>query len=274
MAEIRSIAFIGYGEVGKLFAKELIERSGVAIAAYDLKLDDPATAAPLLAAAEASGVRLARDAADAADGADVVISAVTADQALTVADDARTWLKPGQILFDVNSASPTTKTRAAAALASLGLDYVEGAVMAPVKGPGITVDILTGGPRAAELTDGLNSLGMRLRAVSDTIGRASATKLCRSIMIKGIEALIIDSAAACREWGVSEDVFASLDKSFQKAVWADLAVTMDGRVAEHGVRRAAEMREAATMLADMGRDDGLALAVADAHERRAKAAKS
>lgn len=274
MAEIRSIAFIGYGEVGKLFAKELRARSGVAISAYDLKLDDPVTAAPLVAAAASAGVRLARDAADAAAGADVVISAVTADQALVVAEDASRWLKPGQILFDVNSASPSTKTRAAAGLAALGLDYVEGAVMAPVKGPGITVDILTGGPRAAEITDGLNALGMKLRAVSETIGRASATKLCRSIMIKGIEALIIESAAACREWGVAEDVFASLDKSFQKAVWADLAVTMDGRVAEHGVRRAAEMREAAAMLADMGRVPDLALAVADAHERRATAAKS
>lgn len=270
MTAIASIAFIGYGEVGRLFAAQLRERSGVAISAYDLKLDDPTTAEPLITAAREAGVRLGRDAADAAAGADVVISAVTADRALSVADDARRWLQPGQIFFDVNSASPSTKTRAAAALTDAGLDYVEGAVMAPVMGPGIRVSILTGGARSVELTEGLNALGMNMRSVADTIGRASATKLCRSIMIKGIEALIIESAAACRHWGVADDVFASLDATFKGADWAELARLMDGRVAKHGIRRAAEMREAGEMLTDMGRVPDLALAVADAHDRRAR----
>jgi len=270
VAKIEKIAFIGYGEVGRLFAAELRAGSSVAVAAYDLKLDRPDEAAPLREAASAAGVRLGRDAADAASGADVVISAVTADRAEAVARDAVNWLKPGQIFFDVNSASPSTKTRAAAALAEGGLDYVEGAVMAPVIGPGIRVSILTGGTRASELTEALNALGMNLRAVSDTIGRASATKLCRSIMIKGIEALIIDSAAASAHWGVADDVFASLDATFKGADWAELARLMDGRVAKHGVRRAAEMREAGEMLADMGRDPELARAVAASHERRAK----
>jgi 3-hydroxyisobutyrate dehydrogenase-like beta-hydroxyacid dehydrogenase len=274
VAKIEKIAFIGYGEVGRLFAAELRAGASVAVAAYDLKLDRPDEAAPFRDAASAAGVRLARDAADAAGGADVVLSAVTADHAEAVARDAVNWLKPGQIFFDVNSASPSTKTRAAAALAEAGLDYVEGAVMAPVIGPGIRVSILAGGARAAELTEGLNALGMNLRAVADSIGRASATKLCRSIMIKGIEALIIDSAAACDHWGVADDVFASLDATFKGADWAELARLMDGRVAKHGVRRAAEMREAGEMLADMGRDPELARAVAASHERRATTTKS
>jgi 3-hydroxyisobutyrate dehydrogenase-like beta-hydroxyacid dehydrogenase len=269
MSQTGKLAFIGYGEVGQLFSRQLRERAGVTIAAYDIKLEQAELAAPLIEAARANGVVLASSAAAAAAGADIIISAVTADAAEQVAREAAAYLKPGQVLFDINSASPSTKARAARALADKGLDYVEGAVMAPVVEPGIKVSILTGGARAAGLSETLNALGMNLRCVSDQIGRASATKLCRSIMIKGIEALIIDSANACAKWGVADDVFASLNASFQQADWAELAATMDSRVGKHGARRAAEMREAAAMLADMGRDPGLALAVADSHARRA-----
>jgi 3-hydroxyisobutyrate dehydrogenase-like beta-hydroxyacid dehydrogenase len=264
-----TIAFIGYGEVGQLFSQQLRRANALTIKAYDIKLDKPASAEPLKAAAAKASVVLAGSAAQASAEAGIVISAVTADAAEQVARESAAYLKPGQIFFDINSASPSTKTRSAQALAESGLDYVEGAVMAPVVEPGIKVEILTGGPRAAELSEKLNALGMNMRAVAENVGRASATKLCRSIMIKGIEALIIDSANACAHWGVSEDVFASLNKSFQGVDWADLAGKMDARVARHGVRRAAEMREAAAMLADMGRDPCLALAVADRHAFRA-----
>lgn len=267
-----ALAFIGYGEVGQLFARQLLARPGVVITAYDVKLDDAARAAPLREAAARDGVRLAADATDAARGADLVLSAVTADQAEAVARDALRWLQPAQILFDVNSASPATKARAAEMLAGAGLSYVEGAIMAPVAGPGIGVSILAGGARAREVETALNAIGMNIRSVSHRIGRASATKLCRSIMIKGIEALIIDSARASAHWGVADDVFASLDASFPGTDWAQLAQTMDLRVARHGVRRAAEMREAAAMLAEMGLDGTLTQAVAAAHERRAREA--
>lgn len=269
MFTIGHCAFIGFGEVGQLFSKQLREQNAIRITAFDIKLADSETAGPLIAAAAATGVELLPSAAEAASGADIVISAVTADAAEQVATEAGAYLNSGQIFFDINSASPSTKTRAAQGLEARGLDFVEGAVMAPVVGPGIRVEILSGGRRAAETTEVLNALGMNLRAVSDRIGRASATKLCRSIMIKGIEALIIDSARACKHWGVCTDVFASLNLSFHDADWAELAKTMDGRVAKHGVRRAAEMREAGAMLADLGVNPDLALAVAERQLRRA-----
>lgn len=265
-----AIAFIGFGEVGQLFARQLREETGTMVSAFDLKLDDKAAREPLVRAAEASGVRLASSAREAAAGASVVFSAVTASAAEDVARDAATWLRDDQVLVDLNSASPETKRRCAQALEEKGLAYVEAAVMAPVAQPGIRVPILTGGARAVDISERLNGLGFRARAVSDTIGRASATKLCRSIVIKGLEALMIDCARASDHWGVQEDVFASLGQTFPSVDFAALAQVMDQRVARHGVRRAAEMREAADMLADMGRAPELARAIADSHERRAR----
>lgn len=263
------LAIIGYGEVGTLFAHDLLKNGLDAVAVYDIKFANPTLAAPLLARAEADGVRAAASAAEAAEGADIVISAVTADQALTVAQEAVGYLKPGQILFDINSAAPHTKVAAARAVEAAGADYVEGAVMAPVGAPRIAVPILGGGPKAETVAAALVPLGMNIRPVSEVHGRASAMKLCRSIMVKGIEALIVDCARAAKAFDVENEVFSSLDASFPGMNFPALAPNMAERVATHGVRRAAEMREAADMLAALGLVPDLARAVADAQQRGA-----
>jgi 3-hydroxyisobutyrate dehydrogenase-like beta-hydroxyacid dehydrogenase len=137
----------------------------------------------------------------------------------------------------------------------------------------LKVPILAGGAAAAATAERLNALGMAIRPVATEIGRASATKLCRSIMIKGIEALILDCARACKLTDVEADVFASLVETFPSIDWRKLSEHMAGRVREHGIRRAAEMREAADMLADLGLDPALCQAVADAQERGAGSSK-
>jgi len=264
------IAFIGFGEVGQRFSDDLVRGGGVAISTFDIVFDDRTKRDARLARASALAVKTAPTAADAARGTDIVISAVTADVAESVARHAASYLAPGQVYLDVNSASPDTKRRAAEMVQACGAHYVEGAVMAPVKVPGIKVQILAGGPMAAETSRRLNTLGMNLTPVSIEHGRASAMKLCRSIMIKGLEALIVDCAAATKHWNVESEVYASLAATFPSIDWPALADNMAERVATHGVRRAAEMREAAEMLECLGRDPGLGRDVADAQQRGAR----
>lgn len=266
------LAFIGYGEVGKLFARQFHAAGVHAIAAYDILFDDPVCGAAKRREAGDAQVRAAHDAADAAADADVVFSAVTADQTERVAKQARAYLKPGQYFIDVNSAAPETKRRAAGEVMAAGAHYVEAAVMAPVAPKGVATPILAGGPQATAAAALLNPIGMDIAPVASEYGRASATKLARSIMIKGIEALIVDSARAARAWGVADDVFASLSRTFPGTDFAKLADDMAERVRTHGVRRAAEMREAADMLDDLKIDSALARAVADAQERGAAVA--
>ena len=265
-----TIAFIGFGEVGKRFSRDLIANEGVNIVGYDILLDDPARRPEMEDAARAIGVTCDAHANAACRSADIVISAVTADKTEAVAADTARFLTAGQIYLDVNSASPSTKTRAAAAVNKSGASYIEAAVMAAVLQPGIRVPILAGGPAAQEAAQRLNALGMNLTPVAREYGRASAIKLCRSIMIKGIEALMVDCARATRHWNVEREVFASLTETFPSIGWPELADAMAERVATHGVRRAAEMREAAEMLAEMGLESELARAVADAQERGAR----
>ena len=262
---------IGFGEVGQRFTRDFLTREGVEIAAYDV-LFDAAPSGHLKtssAIAQDLGAKPAPSAHAAVEGALYVFSAVTADRAEEVARTTAPLLKRGQIFVDVNSAAPATKRRAAALISKSGASYLEAAVMAPVLNPGITVPILAGGPVAETVSADLNKLGMNLTPVAAEYGRASAMKLCRSIMIKGWEVLLVDCASAARHWDVESEVFGSLDASYPSINWRALAADMAERVATHGVRRAAEMREAADMLADMGLAPDLSRAVADAQERGA-----
>jgi 3-hydroxyisobutyrate dehydrogenase-like beta-hydroxyacid dehydrogenase len=262
------IALIGYGEVGQLFAREFVRKGGASVVVYDRKFESPSERAMLAKIAAGDDVRLAEN--PAAVGADIVISAVTADQAVAAAQASAASLKAGQTYVDLNSVSPSTKRSVAAAVHQSGADFLEFAVMSPVAGLGIASPVLAGGARAREWAERLNRLGMKIEAVSDEIGVASATKLCRSIVIKGLEAIMVDLNLAAAEAGVMPAVLASLTASYPGMDWAEAVRIMPTRVARHGVRRAAEMREAARMLEEMGLSGAFPAAIADRHERYAK----
>ena len=264
------IALIGFGEVGRRFAGDLHGNQALALSTYDILCEDNAKRGLYERAAFDRNVSAKESARAACEGAHLVFSAVTAAATEKVAAEAAGFLKRGQIFFDINSAAPGTKQRASAHLEKAGADYVEGAVMAPVKKPGIRVPILAGGKRAEETAERLNALGFNIKPVSHEIGHASATKLCRSIIIKGLEALLVDCAKASEHAGVQEDVFVSLKETFPSIDWPALAEDMKERVATHGKRRSEEMREAGEMLSEFGFDAELALAVANAHARGAK----
>ena len=191
-----------------------------------------------------------------------MISAVTADSAVTVAEQVAPHLRAPQIYIDLNSVSPATKERVAGPVRASGADFVEFAVMAPVKEPGIEVPILSGGEKAEEVSSRLNELGMKITPVSTGIGTASATKLCRSIVIKGMEALLLECALAAGEYDAADRVYESLAQTYPGMDWRKTAEYMIGRVLEHGERRAHEMEEVAATLRAAGIDPLMAEAAA------------
>jgi 3-hydroxyisobutyrate dehydrogenase-like beta-hydroxyacid dehydrogenase len=263
---LRRVALVGFGEVGTIFGQDLA-RQGIETSTYDILLDAPATRGAMLERARAAAVAPFDTLADAVRGADLVISAVTATSSRDVARAAAACLRPGQIFLDINSVSPETKRGNAGAVEASGADYVEAAVMAPVPPQRLAVPMLLGGRRANALAAALTAAGMNASAVADEIGTASAIKMCRSIMIKGIEALVVECLFAARRFGAEEAVLASLDKTFPQMGWsAQLPDYLVSRVAEHGRRRAAEMREVALTLEEIGILPTMAAATAERHD--------
>ncbi|NDY92549.1 NAD(P)-dependent oxidoreductase [Ideonella sp. TBM-1] len=245
------IGLVGYGEVGRILAEDLRAR-GVAVTAFDLKLVEAASAAPLQAHAAAHGVVLAPHHAALAGTSDFIISAVTASQTLAVARACAPALSAGAFFLDFNSASPGTKGQAAALIDAAGGRYVEGAVMTSVPPYRSRVPLLLGGPWAATLSPLVNALGFASRVGSPTLGVASATKMCRSVMIKGLEAMVIESFTAARHFGVEDALIDSLQETFPGIDWEKQAAYFFQRVIEHGRRRSEEVREVAATVAEAG----------------------
>jgi len=264
------IAFIGYGEVGQLFSRQLAAKPSVRVTVYDILFDEPSRVPELRQRALDDKVHAAGSTAEACAMAEIIISAVTADSAVTAARQAAPHLRSRQTYIDLNSVSPATKRTVADQVQQGGANFVEFAVMAPVSGVGIEAPILSGGETAETISAQLNELGMRITRVSSEIGTASATKLCRSIVIKGMEALMVDFTLASERAGVMPAVLASLKASYPGMDWDNLAKVMISRVEQHGVRRAAEMREASRMIAELGLDGSFASAIAERHESFAR----
>ena len=262
--KLQRIGLIGHGEVGKTFTSGLKDKRGVsAMGAWDLKFVDTATREAELAHCARLGVTAHGSMRELCEASDLVISAVTASNTLAVAREAAKFIGAGSVFLDLNSASPATKQQAAAAIDARGASYVEAGVMTSVPPYGIRVPMLLGGAGAVSLVELLNGWGMDARAVSDQLGVASAIKMCRSVMIKGLEALVIESYTTARKYGVEAHVLPTLQETFPSIDWEQQGGYFFSRVVQHGKRRAEEMREAATTVREAGAEPSMAAATAD-----------
>src|SRR4029077_8988554 len=96
--------------------------------------------------------------------------------------------------------------------------------------------------------------GMRMEIATGDIGTAAAVKMCRSIIVKGLEALMCECVLGAGRYGADQQVFASLQESFPGLDWKKLADYVVGRVVVHGERRARGMEEVAETLRSSGVD--------------------
>ena len=256
------VGLVGYGEVGRILAEDL-RKQDVSVTAYDLKLRSDQTGGALRDHAGAHGVKLVSSHADLAAQSDFIVSAVTASQAVPVAQACAPTVKSGAWYLDFNSASPGAKQRAAALIDGKGARYVEGAVMTSIPPYRIKVPLLLGGAGAGELAPLLIELGFDAKKASDRLGVASAVKMCRSVMIKGLEAMVIESFTTARAYGVEDAVLASLKETFPGIDWEKQGAYFFQRVIEHGRRRSEEVREVAETVREIGLTPWLAQGTAE-----------
>jgi 3-hydroxyisobutyrate dehydrogenase-like beta-hydroxyacid dehydrogenase len=251
-----TIALLGLGEVGTVLAQDL----DATISAWDTAFADPDS--PASHNARALDIATAPDAHGAVRDVDLVISAVTAANDLVAAKSVAPRLR-GAWFLDLNSSAPGQKQAAAEVVEQAGGRYVEAAVMSPITPKRLAVPMLLGGPHAAGFAEFARPLGFTgLQPYADVVGPASATKLCRSVVIKGVEALLTESMLTARTWGVETRVLASLSDLLPSDDWDSLAAYMISRSLVHGTRRAEEMREAAATVSGAGVDPVMSDAIA------------
>jgi 3-hydroxyisobutyrate dehydrogenase-like beta-hydroxyacid dehydrogenase len=245
------VCLLGFGEVGQALAIDLVARGVNGLSAWDI-LFPVAESAPSRAIA-AKGLQAGASVQDATANADLVISAVTAAQDVVAARSVAPHLKRNAYFLDVNSVSPGVKVEASHIVEAAGGRYVEAAIMSPINPKRASSPILFGGPHAAEFLPLARQLGFSAASVfSDRVGSASAAKMCRSVIVKGMEALLGESLLAARRYGVEEAVLDSLGSLLAKDDWHAQARYMISRSLIHGRRRAEEMREVARTVVEAG----------------------
>ena len=209
------------------------------------------------------GVEVCVSASDAAGGAPLVVSAVTAAQAAAAAHSILGVLAAGAFVLDVNSASPGVKRAESEAVDGAGGRYVEAAVMSSIPPKGLKTPMLLGGRHAGDFLDFAADLDLDAKVFAEEVGLASATKMCRSVMIKGVEALLAECLLSARHYGVEKTVLGSLGDLLPNPDWEKHARYMISRSLLHGKRRAEEMREVARTVEEAGVEPLMSRAAAE-----------
>lgn len=256
------IGLLGFGEVGQILGTDMLA-TGTNTPVFDTKFhkndNDILNAVKDNKAAQKSDFP-----EELCQKVDILISAVTAEQTLQAATSVSEHIKPDTWYVDLNSASPTAKIEAANTINAAGAKYVEASIMSPFPPKRLDTPILLGGPFAEHFLPIGNAIGLsNLKSYSSNYGQTSAAKMCRSVMIKGMEALLSESLISARAYGVEDIVLYSLDDLFPGIKWADFANYMIGRTLEHGGRRAEEMREVAKTVQNIGLTPHMSLATAE-----------
>ena len=251
--ETIAVGLIGFGEAAQAFVTGWRDQVTAAFTAFDIKTDgsqrERQGKLDDYAANEVTGYLTA---AEAIAEADVVFSLVTPDQALAAAQGVAGRIRPGTLYFDCNSCAPQTKRIAETVIRDSGGDYLDVAVMAPVQPRLHRTPMLVSGEAVNRGMDVMRYLDMSAKEAPGGVGTASGIKLVRSIMVKGLEALCVECLLAGRHLGVEDTVFETLERTHPEFGWTERAAAMLARVSKHGVRRAAEMREAAAMVEQLG----------------------
>jgi 3-hydroxyisobutyrate dehydrogenase-like beta-hydroxyacid dehydrogenase len=257
-----AVGFVGFGEAGFTIGRGLRAAGASPVNAYDIAAHTPVRGPLIRERAAGAGATLVTSPEELARSSDVILSVVTCHAALEAAQQTAPFLTERHIYADLNSVSPALKRDVAAVIEGTGAAVVEAAVMAPVQPYGHAVPMLIGGPASHRFTSLMAPLGLRLAALDGPIGKAAAVKMCRSIVVKGLEALLAECVLAASRYEADEQVFASLRETWPGIDWKALADYTAGRMVVHGERRAREMEEVAATLRAIGVDPLMAEATA------------
>ena len=210
------LGLVGYGEIGSTLGQGLREAGLQQIASYDKYAFDGPYSALIQARAAAAGVTLVGSPEQLVEAADLIVSVTPGSASLESAEAFAPHLTGQHVFIDIASATPKLKQGVADRLSGTNALLADGSIMGTPK-DGFAMPILASGPAAERVRDALVPWGMRIEAVGDVLGTASGIKIIRSVLIKGIEALLDEMLLTARAYGIDDTV---LDFRVQDAVAA------------------------------------------------------
>ena len=236
---MRDVAVFGLGEAGSLIAADLVA-AGVGVRAYD-----PAEVAT------PAGIERVASPLEAVNGAATVLALTGGADALQALRQALSDIAPGPLYADFSTNAAATKVELGRLAAAGKLDFVDVALMAVVPGKGLQTPTLASGPGARRWAQLLMPLGMPVQVVSAVPGDAATRKLLRSVMMKGLAAVVIEAMRAGEAAGCAEWLWGNLSAEISAADTELLGRLVAG-TAPHAARRLHEMQCVRDLLHELG----------------------
>ena len=256
---MKAIGFLGFGEASFNIAEGLRDENVRGIRAYDAAWQKEPQSELIRARAAKADVTLEPSLQALVEKVDIVICSISANMALPIANQCAPMLRSNQLYADINAAGPDTKM-AIEKIVSPPATFVDVAIMGVVPGNRHKVPMLASGRGADAFAEFFNGYGMNVTALNGPAGRASASKMVRSIFMKGYVMLLLEAVVAGRQFGLEDDLLASIRDSITGEDFLRNANDLLARGVIHAERREHEMDEVIAMLESLGIDSTMSSA--------------
>ncbi len=238
------IGFVGFGEVASCFARGLHETGQVSMLAYDVDIEK------------------AKSVADSIGGFVTVVDSLqtlfTQTHNIIVAVPSRfnelcfdsifQCKQKNLLLMDLSSSLPVMKKRIYEKAEKFYCKYVDVAVMGSVPKLLHNTPLYISGPYCNYMVELFTELGMSITIKGNCVGDASTIKLCRSVYMKGLAALILETKQVCDKFGVTEDVFYSISKNLDNQPFINYSERLINGAIKHSIRQRDEVVECLQMM--------------------------
>jgi 3-hydroxyisobutyrate dehydrogenase len=274
----RVIALLGFGEAGSAIARGLCAEAGWRgvskpgdnaprrVIAIDTALDKDARGTALGREARKLDVAIAADYTTALSEADLVICAVQGEHALSAATSAAPLLKAGAHYLDLCTVTGKMADEDRAEIETGGGRYVDIAVMGGFFKSGIKAPMLVAGADTEPMVAWMNENGFETKYLGPKPGSASAVKMLRSVIMKGIEALAVECFVTAERQGILAEVMGCLGDVDATTFSGTLAMLAQTHIV-HAERRWEEMGLVAQTLRETGVEPLMTEAIEKSHRR-------
>lgn len=233
------VAVLGLGEAGSVIASDLAQ-VGDEVQGYD-----PA------GVPTPQGVKRHARPDMAADRCELVLAVTPGSQARAALGAVIDALEDQAVYADLSTGSPGLKEELAAVIAGRGARFADVALMSPIPGHGLAAPALVSGTGAQQFADLMNARGGDVEVVGAWAGEAATRKLLRSVIMKGLAALLMESMEAAQLagkgdwlWGHLVGELTTIDAALLRRLLLDTA--------PHAERRLDEMKAAQELLVELG----------------------
>lgn len=256
------VTFIGFGEAGSSIAGGLNRNGLTDLVAYDAMANDAKRGIIIRERAKQNHVTLAEDLEQACKGAAYILNFTSPSVALASAQSILPNLEEGQIYIDINSTSPTTMREIDQVERKAGVLFCDGAALGNVSKLGCSVPIAVCGKGAEQFKRDLTPYGTNITVLEAPIGGASAMKMLRSIVSKGMQQLMLEFTMCAKQYGILHEMMQIVNNKFKDITLEEYANEAFIRLVRHASRREAEANGIVETIEAVGLDASMSRATA------------